>query len=167
MFHFIFKLLLIFVSNVLIELLNWILWNISNYRTPNPSHHINFFFWFIFFIIGILVLESLGLVDGVVTDDSDAFLFGAKAVYKNIFSDKKFVEVSINHVVIDISTSTPIFISYHIIFNFIKLFRTIWYFFLKFHNLWYSIFLISYHIISYLIVDWSVTSYFIILHYII
>ena len=32
-------------------------------------------------------------MDGVVTDDSDAFLFGAKAVYKNIFSDKKFVEV--------------------------------------------------------------------------
>jgi hypothetical protein len=39
------------------------------------------------------VLEQLGLVDGVVTEDSDSFLFGAEAVYKNIFSDKKFVEV--------------------------------------------------------------------------
>jgi hypothetical protein len=34
-------------------------------------------------------------VDGVVTEDSDAFLFGARTVYKNIFSDKKFVEVCI------------------------------------------------------------------------
>jgi len=38
---------------------------------------------------------QLGLVDGVVTEDSDAFLFGARTVYKNIFSDKKFVEVCI------------------------------------------------------------------------
>lgn len=29
------------------------------------------------------------------TEDSDAFLFGARTVYKNIFSDKKFVEVCI------------------------------------------------------------------------
>lgn len=32
------------------------------------------------------------MVDGVVTDDSDAFLFGAKTVYKNIFDEKKYVE---------------------------------------------------------------------------
>jgi len=34
-------------------------------------------------------LEEIGVVNGVVTDDSDAFLFGAKTVYKNIFEDKK------------------------------------------------------------------------------
>jgi len=37
-------------------------------------------------------LERLGLVDGVVTEDSDSFPFGADMVYKNIFEDKKFVE---------------------------------------------------------------------------
>ena len=31
-------------------------------------------------------------MDGTVTDDSDAFAFGGRAVYKNIFNDKKFVE---------------------------------------------------------------------------
>lgn len=36
---------------------------------------------------------QLGLVDGVVTEDSDALLFGANTVYKNIFNDKKYVEV--------------------------------------------------------------------------
>ncbi|KAJ3676310.1 hypothetical protein LUZ60_003722 [Juncus effusus] len=37
-------------------------------------------------------MEMNGLVDGVVTDDSDVFLFGAKNVYKNIFDDRKYVE---------------------------------------------------------------------------
>ena len=37
-------------------------------------------------------LEELGLVDGVITDDSDVFLFGAKRVFKNIFEQTKFVE---------------------------------------------------------------------------
>lgn len=40
-------------------------------------------------------LERLKLVDGVVTEDSDTFLFGANVVYKNIFDDNKFVEVNI------------------------------------------------------------------------
>lgn len=38
-------------------------------------------------------LELAGIVDGVVTDDCDAFLFGARNVYKNIFDDRKYVEV--------------------------------------------------------------------------
>eukprot|EP00526_Cylindrotheca_closterium_P003118 CAMPEP_0113639228 /NCGR_PEP_ID=MMETSP0017_2-20120614/20573_1 /TAXON_ID=2856 /ORGANISM="Cylindrotheca closterium" /LENGTH=1563 /DNA_ID=CAMNT_0000550419 /DNA_START=18 /DNA_END=4706 /DNA_ORIENTATION=- /assembly_acc=CAM_ASM_000147 len=40
-----------------------------------------------------VMLEQLGLVDGVVTEDSDAFVFGGKHVYKNIFDDKKYVEI--------------------------------------------------------------------------
>lgn len=37
-------------------------------------------------------MEKMGLVDGVVTEDSDAFVFGAETVFKNIFDDKVFVE---------------------------------------------------------------------------
>ncbi|KAI1187631.1 PIN domain-like protein [Nemania serpens] len=37
-------------------------------------------------------LVNLGLVDGVVTDDSDIFLFGGTRVYKNMFNSNKFVE---------------------------------------------------------------------------
>ncbi|ONK63702.1 uncharacterized protein A4U43_C07F18000 [Asparagus officinalis] len=37
-------------------------------------------------------MEISNLVDGVVTDDSDVFLFGARNVYKNIFDDRKYVE---------------------------------------------------------------------------
>ena len=37
-------------------------------------------------------LVRLGLVDGVVTDDCDIFLFGGTRVYKNIFNSNKFVE---------------------------------------------------------------------------
>eukprot|EP01113_Clastostelium_recurvatum_P013511 TRINITY_DN17174_c0_g2_i6.p1 TRINITY_DN17174_c0_g2~~TRINITY_DN17174_c0_g2_i6.p1 ORF type:complete len:600 (+),score=166.58 TRINITY_DN17174_c0_g2_i6:40-1839(+) len=37
-------------------------------------------------------LNSCGLVDGVVTDDSDVFLFGASTVYRNLFDPRKFVE---------------------------------------------------------------------------
>ena len=38
-------------------------------------------------------LDANGLVDGVVTDDSDVFLFGARTVYRNLFDAKKYVEV--------------------------------------------------------------------------
>ncbi|KAF6264630.1 hypothetical protein COO60DRAFT_1292472 [Scenedesmus sp. NREL 46B-D3] len=37
-------------------------------------------------------LEAAGLVDGVVTDDNDVFLFGGQHVYRHLFEDKKYVE---------------------------------------------------------------------------
>ncbi|MCO5578231.1 hypothetical protein L7F22_032069 [Adiantum nelumboides] len=37
-------------------------------------------------------MDSIGVVDGVVTDDSDVFLFGGRNVFKNIFDDRKYVE---------------------------------------------------------------------------
>lgn len=38
-------------------------------------------------------LVQLGIVDGIVTDDSDTFLFGGTRVYKNMFNGNKFVEL--------------------------------------------------------------------------
>lgn len=46
------------------------------------------------------VVLQVGLVQGVVSEDSDAFLFGAECVYKNIFSEKKYVEVGCNLIVL-------------------------------------------------------------------
>lgn len=37
-------------------------------------------------------LASLNLVDGIITDDSDVFLFGGKQCFKNLFNDHKYVE---------------------------------------------------------------------------
>lgn len=37
-------------------------------------------------------LAELDLVDGIITDDSDVFLFGGKQCFKNIFNDAKYAE---------------------------------------------------------------------------
>ncbi|XP_075680870.1 DNA excision repair protein ERCC-5 homolog [Dermatophagoides pteronyssinus] len=36
-------------------------------------------------------LESLGLCEGIITDDSDVFLFGGQNVYRNFFTNSKFI----------------------------------------------------------------------------
>ena len=38
-------------------------------------------------------LDLMGLVDGVISNDSDVFAFGGKTVYRNFFVDNRFVEV--------------------------------------------------------------------------
>ena len=38
------------------------------------------------------MLEIQGLVDGIITDDCDVFLFGGNLIYKNLFRMDKLVE---------------------------------------------------------------------------
>ncbi|OAA81693.1 DNA excision repair protein Rad2 [Akanthomyces lecanii RCEF 1005] len=57
-------------------------------------------------------LVRLGMVDGIVTDDSDTFLFGGTRVYKNMFNSNKFVECYIgNELEKDLSLSRQQLIS--------------------------------------------------------
>ena len=50
--------------------------------SPSPS-----------FLLSSILASRINQVDGIVTDDSDVFLFGAKTVYKNIFREEKMLEV--------------------------------------------------------------------------
>uniref|UniRef100_A0A1D1ZZQ1 DNA repair protein UVH3 n=1 Tax=Auxenochlorella protothecoides TaxID=3075 RepID=A0A1D1ZZQ1_AUXPR len=57
-------------------------------------------------------LDAAGLVDGVITDDDDAFLFGAQTVYRHIFSTKQTVEeYRTRDVESELGLSRPEFIS--------------------------------------------------------
>ena len=38
-------------------------------------------------------LEKLGLVNGIITNDSDVFVFGGRHVYKNFFEERKYTEI--------------------------------------------------------------------------
>lgn len=38
-------------------------------------------------------LDWSNMTDGSITDDSDIFLFGGKSVYKNVFTQKRVVEI--------------------------------------------------------------------------
>jgi 5'-3' exonuclease len=40
-------------------------------------------------------LEQMGLVNGIVTEDSDVFVFGGKKIYKNIFDERLYAEAYI------------------------------------------------------------------------
>jgi len=51
-------------------------------------------------------MEQSNLIDGIVTDDSDVFLFGARSVYKNIFDDRKYVETYFMKVCVHIRPQT-------------------------------------------------------------
>ena len=44
-------------------------------------------------------LLALKLVDGIITDDSDIFLFGGDKVYKNMFHEKNYVEYYVTELI--------------------------------------------------------------------
>ena len=41
-------------------------------------------------------LDTAGLTEGTITDDSDIWLFGGTKVYKNFFDQEKYVELFSN-----------------------------------------------------------------------
>ncbi len=56
-------------------------------------YHYHYYYHYYLFSILYYYYNKLGLVDGIITEDSDAFLFGGNFVYRFIFEDKKYAEL--------------------------------------------------------------------------